>query len=87
VAPDAAPSAAAASEPLRLAAASPGTAARTAAPAPTSDAAADRREHPDPKAWLDQIEKMRAAGLSAQADQELRHFRDAYPDYRSLPEQ
>jgi len=64
-----------------------GVAARAAAPAvPPSAAApagsaADRREHPDPKAWLDQIQKMRVAGLTAQAEQELKHFRDAYPAY------
>ena len=44
-------------------------------------AAAERREHPDPKAWLDRIEKMQAAGLSSAADQELKLFRDAYPAY------
>jgi hypothetical protein len=42
---------------------------------------ADRREHPDPTVWLDQIQKMRVAGLTAQAEQELKHFRDAYPAY------
>ena len=60
-----------------------GVPARAGAPAmaPAAAAAADRREHPDPKAWLDQIQKMRVAGLTAQAEQELKHFRDAYPGY------
>ena len=44
-------------------------------------AEAERREHPDPQAWLDHIEKMRAVGLSSAAEQELRLFRDAYPAY------
>jgi hypothetical protein len=67
---------------------SAGLPARAVAPAmaPAVAAAADRREHPDPKAWLDQIQKTRVAGLTAEAEQELKHFRDAYPDYR-VPEQ
>jgi hypothetical protein len=67
----------------RLDSASGGIAAQAAAPAlaPAAAAAADRREHPDPKAWLDQIQKMRVAGLTARAEQELKHFRDAYPAY------
>ena len=67
----------------RFDSASGGLPARAAAPAvaPAAAAAADRREHPDPKAWLDQIQKMRVAGLTAQAEQELKHFRDAYPSY------
>jgi resuscitation-promoting factor RpfA len=67
----------------RFDSASGGLPARAAAPAvaPAAAAAADRREHPDPKAWLDQIQKMRVAGLTAQAEQELKHFRDAYPAY------
>lgn len=44
-------------------------------------AEAERREHPDPQAWLDHIEKMRAVGLSSAAEQEMRLFRDAYPAY------
>lgn len=62
---------------------SAGIPARAAAPAvaPAAASAADRSEHPDPKAWLDQIQKMRVAGLTAQAEQELKHFRDAYPGY------
>jgi hypothetical protein len=48
---------------------------------PAAAASADRREHPDPKVWLDQIQKLRVAGLTAQAEQELKHFRDAYPAY------
>jgi hypothetical protein len=55
--------------------------AAMAAPSTAAIAAADRREHPDPKVWLDQIQKMRAGGLTAQAEQELQRFRDAYPAY------
>jgi hypothetical protein len=43
--------------------------------------AAERHRHPNPKVWLDHIRKMRAAGLAAAADQELRRFHDAYPDF------
>jgi hypothetical protein len=56
-------------------------AAEPAAGAAPSAAAADRRQHPDPKVWLDQIQKTRAEGLAAQAEQELKRFRDAYPAY------
>jgi hypothetical protein len=45
---------------------------------------AERRKHPDPRAWLDYIEKMRAQGLTGEAEQEFRHFRDVYPGY-SVP--
>ena len=45
------------------------------------EAAEERRAHPDPKAWLDHIEKMQAVGLSSAAEQEMRLFRDAYPAY------
>jgi hypothetical protein len=61
--------------------AAPAAAAPAAAGSGTAASAADRREHPDPKAWLDQIQKMRAAGLTAQAEQELKRFRDTYPGY------
>jgi hypothetical protein len=46
--------------------------------------AAERRKHPDPRAWLDYIEKMRAQGLTGEAEQEFKHFRDVYPAY-SVP--
>jgi hypothetical protein len=47
---------------------------------------AERRKHPDPRAWLDYIEKMRAQGLTGEAEQEFRHFRDVYPGYSVPPE-
>jgi hypothetical protein len=48
--------------------------------------AAERRKHPDPRAWLDYIEKMRAQGLTGEAEQEFKHFRDVYPAYSVPPE-
>jgi hypothetical protein len=57
------------------------SAARNLAGSASPEAAAERREHPDPKVWLDHIEKMQAAGLIKAAEQELRLFRDAYPAY------
>jgi hypothetical protein len=48
--------------------------------------AAERHRHPNPKVWLDHIRKMRAAGLTAAADQELRRFHDAYPDFPAPPD-
>ena len=48
--------------------------------------AAERRKHPNPRAWLDYIEKMRAQGLTAEAEQEFKHFRDVYPAYSVPPE-
>jgi hypothetical protein len=47
---------------------------------------AERRKHPDPRAWLDYIEKMRAQGLTGEAEQEFKHFRDVYPGYSVPPE-
>jgi hypothetical protein len=78
------PSAAAASSAASAAGSTAGApSAATSAPpsAAAAGSAADRHDHPDPKAWLDQIQKMRVAGLTAQAEQELKHFRDAYPAY------
>jgi hypothetical protein len=48
--------------------------------------AAERHRHPNPKVWLDHIGKMRAAGLTAAADNELRRFHDAYPDFPAPPD-
>jgi hypothetical protein len=45
---------------------------------------ADRRDHPDPATWLARIEKLRAGGLTGQAEQELKRFHEAYPGY-ALP--
>jgi hypothetical protein len=47
---------------------------------------AERRKHPDPRAWFDYIEKMRAQGLTGEAEQEFKHFRDVYPGYSVPPE-
>ena len=69
----------------RFDAAASGPVARAVAPAAHASAeavaATDRREHPDPKAWLDQIQKLRVTGLATQAEQEMKHFRDAYPTW------
>jgi hypothetical protein len=46
--------------------------------------AADSADHADPVTWLARIEKLRTAGLTAQADQELKRFHEAYPGY-ALP--
>lgn len=48
--------------------------------------AAGRQRHPNPKIWFDHIRKMRAAGLTAAADKELRRFHDAYPDFPAPPD-
>jgi hypothetical protein len=37
--------------------------------------------HPDPAAWLGQIEKLRNGGRTAEAEQEIKHFREVYPAY------
>jgi len=47
--------------------------------------AAERHRHPNPQVWLDHIRKMRAAGLTTEADQELRRFHDAYPAFPVPP--
>jgi hypothetical protein len=47
------------------------------------DWATERHRHPNPLEWLDHIKKMRAAGLSTEADEELRRFHDAYPAFRA----
>ena len=48
--------------------------------------AAERHRHPNPKVWLDHIRKMRAAGLTTEADKELQRFQDAYPDFPAPPD-
>jgi hypothetical protein len=54
-----------------------------------STAVADAADHPVPRlrpdleTWLKQIEKLRAAGRTTEAEQEFRRFRDAYPDYKA----
>jgi hypothetical protein len=38
--------------------------------------------HPaDPKAWLQQIDALRAAGKADQADAEMRRFKAVFPNY------
>jgi hypothetical protein len=49
------------------------------ATASTADAAAPRLE---PRAWLERIRRLRAAGQNAAADREWLQFRKAFPDYR-----
>ncbi len=49
------------------------------------DWAAERHRHPNPVEWLDHIKKMRAAGRTAEADQELELLHDAYPDFQAPP--
>lgn len=42
--------------------------------------------HPhDPKAWLQQIDRLRAEGKTAQATHEMRRFRAAFPTYAMKP--
>jgi hypothetical protein len=42
--------------------------------------------HPaDPKAWLQQIDALRAAGQIERADAEMRRFRAAFPSYAAKP--
>lgn len=36
----------------------------------------------DAASWLKRIEKLRVEGKTAEAEQELKRFRDAYPDYK-----
>ncbi|MFL6604355.1 MAG: hypothetical protein ACJ8R9_23890 [Steroidobacteraceae bacterium] len=49
--------------------------------------AAARGPHPsDPKAWLQQITALRAAGKTAQADAEMERFRAAFPAYPAKPD-
>jgi hypothetical protein len=44
----------------------------------SSDAAASP---PDPEVWLQEIERLRAAGRIEEADLEMQRFREVYPDY------
>jgi hypothetical protein len=46
-------------------------------------AAASPPPLPDAASWFKRIEKLRAAGKTAEAEQEFRRFRDAYPDYQA----
>ncbi len=57
-------------------------------PARAADSEVDNapaRRRSDPKTWLQQIDALRAAGKTAQADAELRRFRAAFPAYATKP--
>ena len=41
--------------------------------------AATPGEHPQPSTWLGQIEKLRNEGRTAEAEQQIKHFREIYP--------
>jgi hypothetical protein len=49
------------------------------------DWAAERQRHPNPREWLAHIKKMRAAGLTTAADEELQRLHDAYPAIQAPP--
>jgi len=46
-------------------------------PAPSHHA----RAHLDPAAWVSEIEKLHSAGRTAEAEREIKRFREAYPAY------
>jgi hypothetical protein len=52
-----------------------------AAPAPPPPAAVAADAHASPDAWLKEINRLRAAGQTADADRELAAFRAAYPTH------
>jgi hypothetical protein len=80
-APSAGPQAATAGGPQPAPSAGPQAAT---ADGPQPGAAAGR--HPaDPKAWLQQIDALRAAGKIDRADAEMRRFRAAFPGYAAKP--
>jgi hypothetical protein len=49
------------------------------APAPAASAA--QTDYPAASTWLGQIEKLRGEGRTAEAEQEIKRFREAYPTY------
>ena len=54
------------------------------APAPAvsaPSAASPSTERPEAPAWMGQIEKLRSEGHTAEAEQEIKRFREAYPAY------
>jgi hypothetical protein len=53
--------------------------------ASSAEAQAERSKHPEPQAWLREIERLRVAGKTAEADREMAAFRVAYPSH-SAPE-
>jgi hypothetical protein len=50
--------------------------------APSAPVLSDKAKHPDPQVWMREIEQLRLAGKSADADREITAFRKAFP---SLP--
>ena len=59
---------------------------RAAASARKAAKAAAVAPHPaDPKFWLQQIDALRAAGKTDQADAEMRRFNAAFPDLSARP--
>jgi hypothetical protein len=59
--------------------AGPVPAAAAATEAPSAPAASS--EYPEAPTWLGQIEKLRSEGHTAEAEQETKRFREAYPAY------
>ena len=67
---------------------SPSASAKAAPPSDLAKrkAAAAPYHHPQgPKTWLQQIDALRAAGKTAQAEAEMRRFRATFPDYPAKP--
>ena len=62
-----------------------GSLAREAKKAEAPDAARYAHED-DPVRWLDHIKHLRAQGLDAEADVQLKRFRERYPSTRIPPE-
>jgi hypothetical protein len=52
-----------------------------APPASLSVPTAAKRDTLEPAAWLAKIDKLRTTGHTAEAESEMKHFREAYPDY------
>ncbi len=93
-----APPSQAAAAPAAAGRAAPANAAEERAPQPTESPALARADakreaprtpsapHPqDPKVWLAQIDALRAAGKTSEADAEMRRFRSAFPNYPAKP--
>ena len=62
-----------------------GSLSREAKKAEAPDAARYAHED-DPVRWLDHIKRLRAQGLDAEADVQLKRFRERYPSTRIPPE-
>jgi hypothetical protein len=69
----------AARTPSQATASADGPSSLPASAAPTPAAATDPRANPD--AWLREINRLRAAGRTADAERELAAFREAYPKH------